>query len=127
MSRFQTGNRPPATVSEQLRLGAGFDPDERDRVVAALHRLDSRLKTFPAEGTDLLLSMKGRDSRDPRTVLECSIVGWPKLVATSTKSDVDQALVEVRDDLIRQINDTKTRMEPRNNRSRRVTGRRPAE
>ena len=67
------------------------------------------------------LSVKERDTPSQRTTLEADISGWPRLVATSSHAAMGKALVEVRDDLLRQITDHKTRMEPRNNRHRRDT------
>jgi ribosome-associated translation inhibitor RaiA len=49
-------------------------------------------------------------------VLEARVAGRPTMVATSEISDVDAAIAEVRDDLIRQITDAKNRTEPQNNR-----------
>lgn len=42
------------------------------------------------------------------------IAGMPRIVATSAQEDLDAALAEVRDDLIRQITDAKDRTEPMN-------------
>ncbi len=46
-----------------------------------------------------------------RTVLECWIVGAPHQVATSTETDLDRAVVEVRDDLVRLLDRHVTRRE----------------
>ncbi len=48
--------------------------------------------------------------------LECWIAGRSRLVATSSLRRLPAALAEVRDDLRRQLDDAKTRTEPRNNR-----------
>lgn len=106
----------PATVEGRLRLGSGFAVEERAGVVRQFARLDERLKTFRAGAVDLELSVKERDLASQRVVLECWIVGWPRLVATSEERDLAVALAEVRDDLVRQLNDAATRREPRNNR-----------
>ena len=108
------------TVAQRLRLGGGFHPDERDRVVGRLTQLEGRLKAFRPDAVDLTLSVKARGKADQRMVLECRIAGWPTVVGTSTKADLDQALGEVRQELIRQLNDAKTRTEPRSNRKRRT-------
>lgn len=115
--------RPPdtANVESSLRAGGGIRPEERSAIVEQLGSLDARLRSFPAEAVDLELSVKERDTPSQRTVLEADITGWPRLVATSTHTTMTQALSEVRDDLIRQITDAKTRTEPRNNRQRRKT------
>ena len=54
-------------------------------------------------------------------MLEAWIAGSERLVATSEQPDLDSAVTEVRDDLIRQLTDAKNRAEPRNRRSLRET------
>ena len=109
----------PATVANALQLSNGISPAETDVVVAAFGRLNERLRSFPAGSVRLQLSMKERDTPSQRTTLEAWIDRQPRLVATSDRADFDAALVEVRDDLIRQITDAKNRTEPRNSRVRR--------
>lgn len=109
------------TVADTLQLSNGLASSDRDRVVAARARLDERLRSFPAGAVELQLSVKERDTPSQRTTLEAWIARQPRLVATSSLADLDAALVEVRDDLIRQITDAKNRSEPRNNRLRRRT------
>jgi ribosome-associated translation inhibitor RaiA len=111
-----------ATVEASLRLGNGFTPDERAGIVDGWSSLDARLRSFDAGSVDMELSVKERDEASQRTVLEASIAGWPRMVATSDAPDMTHALHEVRDDLIRQLTDAKNRTEPRNNRSLRSTG-----
>lgn len=111
----------PATVADALKLSNGLAPAETDLVIAALGRLDERLRSFPAGSVTLQLSVKERATPSQRTTLEAWIAGQPRLVATSGRVDFDAALAEVRDDLIRQITDAKNRAEPRNNRLRRET------
>lgn len=103
------------TVAGSLRLEYGVKPDEFDHVVDMLDRLDERLRSFRAEAVELRLSVKERDEPSQRTTLEAIIAGRPLIVATSDREDLDAALVEVRDDLIRQITDAKNRTEPMNN------------
>jgi len=110
-----------ASLSSSLRLGAGFRPEERHSIEEQLASLDSRLRSFRADAADLELSVKERDQPSQRTVLAADLAGWPRFVATSTHTELSQALTEVRDDLIRQITDAKDRTEPRNNRRRRET------
>jgi ribosome-associated translation inhibitor RaiA len=116
-------NRPhdTASVESSLRVGGGIRPEERATIVEQFSSLDSRLRSFRPEAVDLELSVKERDAPSQRTILEADITGWPRLVATSTHTTMSQALGEVRDELIRQITDAKTRTEPRSNRQRRNT------
>jgi ribosome-associated translation inhibitor RaiA len=109
------------TVAGTLQLANGVTPAEFDRVVAVMGRLDERLRSFPAGTVELQLSVKERDTPSQRTTLEAWIAGQPRLVATSNRADLDGALAEVRDELIRQITDAKNRTEPRNARSHRDT------
>lgn len=110
-----------ASVESSLRLGSGFDAGERDRIVAGWTNLSSRLGSFPRGTVELELSVKERGTASQRTVLEAWIAGSNRLVATSEQPDLDNALAEVRDDLIRQLTDAKNRTEPRNRRSLRKT------
>lgn len=108
--------RNPATVADCLRLGAGFSQRELPRLVAQFATLDARLATFDVDSTDLELSVKDRESRGQKVTLECSIAGQHRIVATSGEQELHDALNDVRDDLRRQLDDAKTRREPRNNR-----------
>jgi ribosome-associated translation inhibitor RaiA len=110
-----------ASVESSLRLGTGFEAQERDRIVAGWSNLTSRLGSFRQGTVELELSVKERATPSQRTVLEAWIAGSDRLVATSEEPDLDKALNEVRDDLIRQLTDAKNRTEPRNRRSLRET------
>ena len=70
-----------------------------------LSKLNRRLKRFPADGTRLQLSVKERDSSGQSVTLECEVPGFAKFVATSQEADLRDALMDVREDLGRQIND----------------------
>jgi ribosome-associated translation inhibitor RaiA len=111
----------PATVESSLRLGSGFDADERDHIVASWDRLTSRLGSFSKGAVELEVSVKERATPSQRTVLEARIAGRDRLVVTSEEADLDKALIEVRDDLVRQLTDAKNRTEPSNRRSLRDT------
>lgn len=110
-----------ASVAEALRDVHGITPAERDRIVSNWGRLDNRLRSFAAGTVELQLTVKERDTASQRTTLEAWIAGQPRLVATSVHANLDEALTEVREDLIRQIADAKNRTEPRNRRSLRRT------
>lgn len=98
-----------AASLDQLNLGTGFAESERDRIVARLAKLNRRLKRFPADGTWLELSVKQRDTSSQSVTLECEVPGFAKFVATSSESDLRDALMDVREDLWRQINDAVTK------------------
>jgi hypothetical protein len=108
-------------IAERLHLATGFLASERDWVVRRLGALGSRLRSFPDTEIDLEISLKDRHGTDRRVTLECWISRTPRLhlVSTSTAKELAAALNEVRDDLIRQVDDAKTRTEPGHNRVRR--------
>jgi ribosome-associated translation inhibitor RaiA len=110
-----------ASVGSSLRLGHGFDAEERDGIVAAWSNLTNHLGSFATGTVELEVSVKERATPSQRTVLEAWIAGSERLVATSEEPDLDNALTEVRDDLIRQLTDAKNRAEPRHRRSLRET------
>ncbi len=110
-----------ATVELKLRVGDGFTEDERADIVHRFAPLDARLRRFAAVDVDMELSIKDRERPGQKVTLECWIARMPRFVATSHLADFDDALIEVRDDLRRQINDAKTKSEPRNSRKRRST------
>jgi hypothetical protein len=81
-----------------------FHAHEHDKLGGILFgRLESRLAHWHPEQVELDLAVKERGTKSQRTVLECSIAGHPKLVATSSEQDVDRAVAEVRDELWQQV------------------------
>ena len=113
----------PATVAGTLRLAAGIAEGERPLLVRRLARLDTQLARYRADRVDLELSVKDRGTRGQRLTLECWIAGRPRLVASSADDDLDVAVGRVREGMRRQLDDTATRREPRNNRLLRRTTR----
>ena len=106
-------------VSANLRLEHGVAPAEFDHVVEVFGRLDQRLRSFEDRSIDLRLYVKERDTPSQHTTLEAVVAGHPAIIATSSHADLDLALEEVRDDMVRQLTDAKNLTEPQNNRSRR--------
>lgn len=104
-------------IADRLHLATGFLASERDWVVERLAALGSRLRSFPGTQVDLEISLKERHGAGQRVTLECWISRAPRLhlVSTSTAKELAVALNEVRNDLIRQVDDAKTRTESRNN------------
>jgi hypothetical protein len=89
----------------QLRLGAGFTEDDREEAEKRLEKLNRRLRHFPADGTELLLTVNDRDSTAQRVTLQCLAPRYAPFVATSSEPDLRAALSEVRQELWRQIDD----------------------
>ncbi len=96
-----------ATVEKCLHLGHGFHADERPTVVGILDRLDSRLVGEPAERVRFDLHVKDRQHPGRKLTLECHIAGLPTLVATAHDDDIKVAIAHARDELLRQLTDTK--------------------
>ncbi len=108
-------------VATAMHFENGIAPTEYDDVLKSFHRLEDRLRSFPDGTVDLRLNVKERGTPSQRTSLEAHIAGQNPIIATSSEADLQMALGEVRDDMIRQITDAKNRSEPRNNRSLRET------
>ena len=108
-----------AVIAQRLHLATGFHASERDWVVDRLAALGSRLRSFRSDQVDLELSLKDRRGVEQHVTLECWISRTHRihLVATSSKRDLPDALNEVRNELIRQVDEAKTRTEPRSNRA----------
>ncbi len=111
----------PATVGECLRVGHGFSQGDRNWIAEQFVTLDARLASFHADTTELEVSVKDREARGQRVTLECWIAGRQKIVTTSSEEDLNAALHDVRDDLRRRLNDSKTKQEPRHNKHLRET------
>ncbi|HET9140380.1 HPF/RaiA family ribosome-associated protein [Actinophytocola sp.] len=117
--------RDPSVIAQRLNLPTGFQWFERDWIVQRLAALEPRLRSFPDTQVELEIRIKERHGAGQRITLECWISRNPRLhlVSTSSARDLTVAVGEVRDDLIRQIDDakTKTRTGHRGNHARRPT------
>jgi ribosome-associated translation inhibitor RaiA len=102
-----TEKSPPRTLNERLRLGAGFAAGDRPRILGALSALEPHLQV------DLEVSLKDTEGPDQKVTLQAWLGGRIHLVATSHEHNLDHALAEVRKELIRQIEDERSRREPR--------------
>jgi hypothetical protein len=114
-------NSSARILQERLRLGAGFGAEDRDRVLELLAPLGRHLAHWSPEQVDLEISVKNRGGAEQKVTLEAWLPRWPSLVATSTDRELDQVLIEVRKDMIRQIEDEKSkRVLPKTRASRQV-------
>jgi len=106
-------------IAQRLHLATGFHASERDWIVDRLAALGSRLRSYRDDEIDLEISLKDREGVEQRVILQCWISRGHRLhlVATSSQRGLPAALNEVRDELIRQVGETKTRTEPRSNRA----------
>jgi ribosome-associated translation inhibitor RaiA len=112
-------NEQPDVIGERLILGTGFTEDERPEIVERFVPLGKRLRSYPLDSVELRLSVKNRDRAEQRVTLECLLPHAEPLVATSSEPDMTAALVEVRDDLIHQLDKLKTKRDPRHDRPHR--------
>ncbi len=114
-------NQHPATVADSLIVHGDMHQADLDKLVDHWSKLDSRLRSFDAGTVSMQLFVKERDTKSQHVTLDLKVDGHEPLVATSSNTDLDRALNEVRDDMIRLITDMKTKSEPRNNKHLRDT------
>lgn len=100
------------TFQDRLRIVPEFRTEEHDRIRELMFgKLERRLERWRPEQVELELSVKDRDTPKQRMVLECWIAGEDRFVATTTEQDLMKGVVEVRDNLRRQINRAVTKRE----------------
>lgn len=95
-------------------------------MLSALAGLAPHLAGWNPEPVELEVSVKEWEGRDQRVTLESRLAGWPRIVVISREDDLDRALTEVRDDLIRQVEDAKARRDPHKHRTPGKQGRPPS-
>lgn len=100
--------RHQQTFARRSRLGTGFTESERKWVTRRLAPLVARLRSLPGAAVELDLSIKDRYGADPRVTLVCRITGRNRLVATAAAPKLGVGVIEVRDDMIRQVDGAKT-------------------
>lgn len=111
-----------AIVAQRLHLATGFLSSERGWVSERLAALGLRLRSFRNDEVDLEISLKDRQGAEQRVTLECWINCRPRLhfIVTSSSRDLSAALGEVRNELIRQVDEAEKRTDPRSNRTLRL-------
>ena len=114
-------NQHPATVADSLTVHGDLHQADIDKLVDHWAKLDARLRSFDAGTVSMQLFLKDRDTKSQRVTLDLKVDGHEPLVATSSNADLDRAFNEVRDEMIRQLTDMKTKSEPRNNKHLRET------
>jgi hypothetical protein len=114
-------NERPTIVADTLRVHGTLYPDELHGLVVHWTNLDHLLQSFEARSIALDLYVNDRDTPAQRVTLEAHIGGFPPFVAKASGGDLDGLLNRVRDELIRQLRDAKTRNEPRHNRNLRAS------
>jgi ribosome-associated translation inhibitor RaiA len=96
--------RRRASIS-QLRIAFGFEESERARILELLAKLDRQLQRFPADGVDLELAVKDRDTTAQKLTLAARLPNVGTVIATSREHSLRDALMDCREDLWRQINE----------------------
>ena len=114
-----TEHSATAALEEHLRLGAGFAAADRPRILEALSALEPHVSGWEHDQVDIEVSLKDTEGPDQKVTLQVWLAGRAHLVATSHERDLDHALAEGRKDLIRQIEDERSRREPRKRRKTR--------
>ena len=114
-----TENSPTQVLEKHLRFGAGFTAADRPHILEALSALAPHLSGWEHDQVDLEVSLKDTEGPDQKVTLQAWLAGRAHLLATSHEHDLDHALAEVRKDLIRQIEDERSRREPRKRRKTR--------
>jgi ribosome-associated translation inhibitor RaiA len=101
--RAEDDDRDRASVDQVLLHG--FSEAERERILERLRKLDRRLRKFPADATDLELTVKDRDTTGQILTLTCRLPNFAPIVASSNEPELRDALADVREDMWRQIDD----------------------
>jgi hypothetical protein len=100
---------PVGVLGQRLRLGPGLLDEDRDRVLGVLAALDRHLAPWKPEHVRIRGSVRHRGEPSQRVTLEVLLPAWPTLIASCDERDLDRALVEVRKDVIRKIEDERER------------------
>lgn len=100
------GTRRPRASIQQLRIGFGFEESERPRILELLGKLDRQLKRLPAEAVDMELTVKDRETTAQKVTLEARLPNLPRIVVTSKEHALRDALMDIREDLWRRINES---------------------
>lgn len=88
---------------DQLRTESGFGESEHPRIVDTLRKLDRQLQRWPADAVNMELFVKDRDTLAQKVTMEVWLPNLPRVVATSNQPVLRDALMEIRDDVWRQI------------------------
>jgi ribosome-associated translation inhibitor RaiA len=110
MSDGENGSTP--ILDQSLRLGAGFSDASRGHLLELLASLERHLARWEPEKVDLEISVKDRGGPEQKVTFEARLPRWPPLVASAAARDLDHAVIEVRKEMIRQVEDEKAKRGP---------------
>jgi hypothetical protein len=97
-------------VADVLRVHGDLNDHEFDALVDHWTELDHRLQPFEEHGIKLDLYIEDRDTASQWVLLEARIGGCAPMVAMHESRNMDDCLDHARDELVRQLSDTKGRM-----------------
>jgi len=100
-------------LAARLRLGDGFGAEERGHLLEVLSALDRHLRRWPSEEITVQVSVSDRGGPEQKVTLEARLPGSPALLAAAAGPDLGRALIDVRRDLIRQIEGGRARRDNR--------------
>jgi hypothetical protein len=106
------GKTDPRKILEQVRLRGGLSEVDRQRVADDLAPLARRLARWRPEGVEVEVGVKDRGALHQQVTVEVRVPRWPPLVGHGVDRDVDRAVREARDEVIRQIDEEKTQRDP---------------
>ena len=108
MSDHENSSDP--IVAERLRFGSGFSAEDQDHVLEILSALDRHLADWAPRQVDLEISVKSRGGPEQKVTLETWLCrAGRRLVATFADRELDHALIGVRKEMIRLIEDDKSK------------------
>jgi ribosome-associated translation inhibitor RaiA len=109
-------NSSSDVLDDVLRLGAGFADEDRRWVLDALESLVPHLARWDSAEVDVEISVKDRDGKEQQVTLQADLPGYPPVVAKAANRHLDRAIGEAKRELVRQIEDAKSKREPKDNR-----------
>jgi ribosome-associated translation inhibitor RaiA len=108
---------PRSDVVDQVaHLGAGFTDGDRRWVFESLESLVPHLARWDPAEVKIEISVKHRDGKEQQVTLQADLPRYPAVVAKVSARQLDQAIAEARRELVRQIEDEKSKREPKDNR-----------
>jgi ribosome-associated translation inhibitor RaiA len=91
-------------IDDHLHLGTGITADERTIVVSTLDPISERLKSLDRGSLKIEAWIKNRDERGQVVYVSINAADTD-IVAHDDSADITDALVQIRQDLRRQLND----------------------
>ena len=99
-----------------LHVGVGFVAKERPHVLEALSTLRTHLGRWDPHEVSIEVSLQDRGRKEQRVTLRTTLPGLTPLVAVAEDRDITRALHDAKSELIRQLQDQKTKRDPMHNR-----------